>query len=180
MSTAPIQAMNVFISNAHEDIKQLRKLLKHLQVLELQGLVKVLYDRDITAGAKWEPMIMTYLNEAQIILLLISVDFMTSDYCFHVELERAMKKHEDEEAIVIPIILRPVEWKWASFGELQALPTNAIPIKDASWHSSDEAFLLSPTSHLCFDPSFVAPTLNLIQWEGRSCETLALTSLPRT
>ena len=72
-------------------------------------------------------------------MLLISSDFLSSDYCYDVELKRAMEKHERREAQVIPVILRPVDWSGAPFGKLQALPTDAKPV--TSWENRDEAFV---------------------------------------
>jgi hypothetical protein len=140
MTAGPIQAVKIFICYAHEDEDQRQELVKHLRGLKLQGLIDVWYDRNISPGAEWEREIETHLSEAQIILLLISSDFVSSDYIQTYELERAMKKHERGEAIVVPIILRPVYWQGAPFGKLQALPTDGKPIKSASWYSSDEAF----------------------------------------
>src|SRR6266516_6379335 len=81
-----------------------------------------------------------YLNTAQIILLLISPDFMDSDYCYNVEMKRAIERHEAEKAIVIPIILRPVFWEDAPFAKLQVLPTNAKPVTSKAWYTQDYAF----------------------------------------
>ncbi|HEV2656567.1 MAG TPA: toll/interleukin-1 receptor domain-containing protein, partial [Ktedonobacteraceae bacterium] len=134
------QAVKIFICYAHEDEDQRQELVKHLRGLKQQELIDVWYDRNISPGAAWEREIETHLSEAQIILLLISSDFISSDYIQTYELERAMEKHERGEAIVVPIILRPVYWQGASFGKLQALPTDGKPIKSASWYSSDEAF----------------------------------------
>ena len=78
---------------------------------------------------------------AHIILLLISPDFMASEYCYSKEMLRAMARHNQGEAQVIPILLRPTHWKGAPFGKLQALPTNAKPITDPSWVTQDRAFV---------------------------------------
>jgi tetratricopeptide (TPR) repeat protein len=79
-----------------------------------------------------------HLNSAQIILLLVSPDSMDSDYCYGIEIKRAVERHERGEARVIPIILRAVYWREAPFGKLQALPKDAKPI--TSWPDRDEAF----------------------------------------
>jgi len=78
------------------------------------------------------------LNSASVILLLISSDFLVSDYCSGIEMERALQRHQANEACVIPILLRTVDWKGAPFAHLQALPTNTRPI--TSWSNPDEAF----------------------------------------
>ena len=93
---------------AHEDQKLLNKLKAHLKPLQRQGLIDVWHDRDISAGTEWEQEIIKHLNEAQIILLLVSADFMSSEYCYSIEMKKAIEKHERGEARVIPVILRAV------------------------------------------------------------------------
>src|SRR2546427_11012255 len=132
--------INIFFCYAHEDEALLNKLKTHLKPLQRQGLIDVWHDRDISAGTEWEQEISERLNEATIILLLVSPDFMNSDYCYSVEMKRALERHERKEAYVIPIILRPVYWQAAPFGKLQVLPSEGRPAVGSSWHSMDEAF----------------------------------------
>src|SRR6266516_6703694 len=131
--------VKIFCCYAHEDEALLKKLKTQLRPLQRQGLIDVWYDRDISAGTKWEEAIKEQLNMSQIILLLISPDFMDSDYCYSVEMKQALERHERGEARVIPVILRHVYWQGAPFSTLQALPTDAKPVK--SWSDVDEAFL---------------------------------------
>jgi hypothetical protein len=135
-----IKGIKVFISYAHEDDSLRVELDKHLSLLKSQKLIDVWHDRDISAGTEWEQTIDRHLNTAQIILLLVSPDFMASSYCYSIEMKRAMERHEAGDARVIPVILRPVLWKSAAFGKLQALPTNAEPVTSRHWHTRDEAF----------------------------------------
>src|SRR5947209_20056526 len=128
--------VKIFFCYTHEDEALLNKLKTHLRPLQRQGLIDVWHDRDIGAGAKWEQEISKHLNEAEIILLLISPDFMDSDYCYGIEMKKALERHRREEANVIPIILRPVYWQGV-LGKLQALPTDAKPVIDRYWHSID-------------------------------------------
>lgn len=139
--TTPHEApspLTVFFSYAHEDETLRNELEKHLRLMERQGLIAGWHDRDITAGQEWATEIDTHLDTADIILLLVSADFLASDYCMSVEMDRAMARHSSGEAIVIPIILRAVDWQSAPFGALQALPTHAKAI--TSWSNQDEAF----------------------------------------
>jgi hypothetical protein len=115
-------AVKVFLSYAHDDEHLKIALEKHLSLLQRQGLIKIWYDRDISAGKEWEKEIDTNLNKAQIILLLVSPDFVASDYCYSIEMHRAMKLHERGEALVIPVILRPTDWEYTPFSKLQVLP----------------------------------------------------------
>ncbi len=114
--------VEIFFSYSHKDEMLRDELAKHLSIMKRQGIIDAWHDRAITAGSEWAGEIDTHLNSAQIILLLISADFLASDYCYDIELKRAMECHEVGKAQVIPIILKPVDWYGAPFGKLQALP----------------------------------------------------------
>lgn len=131
--------VEVFFSYSHRDEALRDELAKHLSIMRRQGIIDAWHDRQITAGSEWAGEIDAHLNSAQIILLLISSDFLASDYCYDIELKRAMERHEAGTACVIPIILKPVDWHGAPFGKLQALPKNAQAI--TTWNNQDEAFL---------------------------------------
>jgi hypothetical protein len=132
------QPITVFFSYAHEDEALRDELAKHLKLLERQNVIASWHDRDITAGQEWNEVIQEQLNQAKIILLLISADFLNSDFCWGVELKQAMQRHEAKDAYVVPIILREVDWKGAPFDKLQALPKNAEPVMN--WANKDQAF----------------------------------------
>ncbi len=132
--------VKIFFCYAHEDEPLLKILKSHLSPLRRQGLIDVWHDRDISAGTEWEQEISKHLNEAHIILLLISSDFMNSDYCYSIEMQRAIERHNSEEVCVIPIILRYVCWRGGPLGKLQALPTDGKPVKSQNWYDLDEAF----------------------------------------
>ena len=129
--------VTIFCCYAHEDEQLLNKLKTHLKPMQRQGLIDVWHDRDISAGMEWEREIDTHLNTAQIILLLVSPDFINSDYCYCIEMKRAIERHTRYEARVIPIILRPVYWQGVPFGKLQALPKDAKPVTD--WRNREKA-----------------------------------------
>ena len=136
-----IKPYRVFLCYAREDEKLLNQLRKHLKALQRQQYIEPWYDRDINAGSDWKKDIDEHLKIADIILLLVSPDFMASDYCYGVEVEKAMERHNNEEAIVIPIILRHTYWNGALFGDLQALPEDAKPIFGPDYPYPDKAFL---------------------------------------
>src|SRR5436305_11535747 len=102
----PTKFIEVFFSYAHEDEAFLKDLEKHLQNLKRQGLISTWYDRDIEAGKGWEEEIDRHLNTADIIVLLVSPDYMASDYCYSIEMKRAIERHERGEARVVPVLLR--------------------------------------------------------------------------
>jgi len=109
-----------------------------LRFLKRQGFIQEWHDRKITAGQEWRGAIDQHLEESNIILLLISPSFLRSDYCYDVEMKRALEKHEAGEARVIPIIVRPVDLIGAPFSKLQALPEGAKPI--TRWSNRDQGW----------------------------------------
>src|SRR6185503_17343659 len=140
MSSAPhtTEAVELFYSYAHKDESLRNELDKHLSGLVHTGQITEWHDRQIGAGMEWEGEISAHLESAQIILLLISADFIHSKYCYSIEMKRAMQRHDAEEALVIPIILRDVDWTELPFSKLQALPPGAKPV--TKWKNRDEAF----------------------------------------
>ena len=128
----------LFYSYAHADEALREQLEQHLQLLEDQGLLLSWHDRQIEEGSDWQHALNEHLEHASIILLLISPDFLTSNYC-RKEMQRALERQQAGEARVIPLILRPCEWQKAPFGHLQALPRDGKPV--TSWPNQDEAFL---------------------------------------
>lgn len=132
--------VTIFFCYAREDEALLTKLKAHLRPLQRQGLIDVWHDRDISAGTAWEQEINRHLNTAQIILLLVSPDFMNSDYCYGIEMKRALERHKRGEARVIPIILRPTYWNGGPLGTLQALPKDGRPVTSSFWDDQDAAF----------------------------------------
>jgi len=138
-NSAPrLSAVDIFYSYSHKDEVLRDELEKHLSILKRQGVISGWHDRKISAGSEWAGEIDEHLESARIILLLISSDFLASDYCYDLEMKRALARHEAGEAIVIPVILRDCDWRGALFGKLQALPKDAKAI--TSWTNSDAAF----------------------------------------
>jgi TIR domain len=137
--STPQSPVELFYSYAHEDEALRQELQKHLALLKREGRISEWHDRDITAGAEWRGQINTHLNSATLILLLVSADFIASEYCYDMEMRRALERHAAGEVRVIPIILRPVDnWQNAPFGRLQVLPTDAKPVTE--WENLDRAF----------------------------------------
>jgi hypothetical protein len=136
MSNSPIE---IFYCYSSEDEEIQLELVKHLASLRRQGTIKDWYFRKISAGTEWEKKIDDHLNKAKIILLLVSNSFIASDYCWDIEMKRAIERHESGTARVIPIILRPADWTGTPFHKLQALPKDAKPV--TSWANRDDAFV---------------------------------------
>ena len=135
-STDPV---SLFYSYSHKDERLRDQLETHLSLLQTQGVIRGWHDRRIEAGTEWDGAISQNLEDAGIILLLVSADFLASRYCRDVEVVRAMERHEAGTARVIPVILRPVDnWQSTPFGKLQALPKGGKPV--TRWKDRDEAF----------------------------------------
>ena len=132
-------SIEIFCCYARTDQSLLNELKRHLSPLQRQELITLWNDTDISPGANWEKEIEKHLNTAQIILLLVSPDFIASEYCYSKEMLRAMERYEAGEAHVVPIILRPVLWENTPFGLLKALPTDAKSLSGPTWHNLDEA-----------------------------------------
>ncbi len=138
MSEEALAPLKIFYVYAREDQALREKMEIHLSSLRRDGLIAPWSDRLITAGADWAHEIDKNLNAASIILLLISPDFIASDYCYSIEMKRALERHRRNEACVIPILLRPCDWQGAPFARLAVLPANAQPV--TLWANEDEAF----------------------------------------
>ena len=122
--------ISLFFSYSHKDEDLKDELEMHLVSLERQGILSSLHDRKIGAGNEFDHSISKQLEAADIILLLISPYFIASEYCYEVEMKRALEKHECNQSIVIPVILRPCCWQGLPFGKLLAFPKDGRPIKD--------------------------------------------------
>ena len=125
-------------SYSHHDEALRRELETHLALLERQGVIASWSDRKILAGEDWAGRIDEHFKRADIILLLISADFLSSNYCYEIEMENALERHRAGTARVVPIILRDADWHSAPFGELQAIPRGGKPI--TLWANRDEAW----------------------------------------
>lgn len=131
--------IRVFLSYSHADEKYRNELTKHLKILQRQGIIETWHDRCLLPGDEWASGIDENLHSADIILLLVSVDFINSEYCFALEMSEALARHDRGEAVVIPVILRPCHWTGLPFGRLQAATREGKPVE--KYPSFDDAFL---------------------------------------
>lgn len=131
-------SIEVFFSYSHKDEEMKQELEIHLSNLKRQRVI-TWHDGEIKAGNIWEEEIEAHLSSAQIILLLVSPDFIASTSCYEKEMLRAIERHRDGKAHVVPIILRPSHWERTPFVNLQALPPGARAL--TLWPNRDEAFV---------------------------------------
>ena len=127
----------VFYSYAHKDSELLKQLITFLGPLRQQRRISEWFDREIPPGAEWDKEIRSELSRANLILFLLSPEFLDSDYCFGVEVTTALDRMKRCEAKVVPILLRPCLWEDSRFSALQIIPRDAKAI--GSWGSVDEA-----------------------------------------
>ena len=134
----PKDRLKIFLSYAHEDEDMKTELDKALVMLKRNNKIDVWQDRKILAGQEWDDTINKEIESADIILLLVSVDFNNSKYIWEKELAIAMQRHQKNEARVIPVVLRACEWQAMPYGKLQALPSGGVAVK--KFADSDEAY----------------------------------------
>lgn len=133
-----MRPIKVFIAYAREDRAYVDTLLKFLAPLRKSNRLKVWYDGEIIPGTEWEQDIKNNLGNADIILLLMSAESLSSDYFYDKEMAEALERHEAETSVVIPVILRYCSWEDTPMSELQALPDNAKPVK--AWIHESAAY----------------------------------------
>src|SRR5579859_172660 len=133
-----LASIEVFCSYAPEDESFFQQLQKHLRMLTYQERIMLWHRRQVSPGTDWAQALDTQITRASVILLLISADFLNSDYCYGIEMKRALERQTMNEACVIPILVRPVDWEEAPFKHLSVLPTDTKPI--TQWSNRDQAF----------------------------------------
>lgn len=134
-----MKAIKLFISYSHQDEKYKDQLLVHLSALKRRGIIEEWHDRELITGQEWDGKIKQELLDSDIIILLISSDFIASNYCYETEITKAIEMHDQGNAFVIPIILRPCDWKDLPFSKIQGLPKDAKPL--STWYDIDEGFV---------------------------------------
>lgn len=132
--------LKVFCSYSHRDEDYLEVLKTWLVGLERDQLIEEWHDRMISPGREWEEDIAKHLETSDMVLLLVTPDFMASQYIYEKEISRAVESHRQGKARVIPIIVRPSPpLRSTPFGRLQRLPKDGKPI--TTWPNQDEAWL---------------------------------------
>lgn len=133
------RGLRAFVSYSHRDERYRQRLEISFASLRRSGLISTWYDRKILPGEEWEDEIDENLNSADLVLTLVSPDFLASDYAYSREMSRALERRRSGSAIVVPIILRPSDWQNSPLGSLQALPREGRAV--SSWPNRDEAWL---------------------------------------
>jgi hypothetical protein len=123
--------LKLFYSYAREDEELRDGLDKHLSALKRSGIISEWHDRQIVPGEDWRGEIDTHLESADIILLLISSDFLSSNYCYEIEMKRALQRQDDGAAVVIPVLLRPCDCTSMPFEKLNWLPRDGFAVAES-------------------------------------------------
>jgi hypothetical protein len=137
-SEPPASPIEVFFSYSEQNRELRDKLERHLAILKRKGVIRGWHDGEIGAGEERDRALAEHLETAKVVLLLISADFLASDFCYDVEMQQAIMRHERGEARVIPVILDACDWEGAPFGKLASLPRGGRPV--TSWKNESEAF----------------------------------------
>ena len=143
---------SLFYSYSHKDEGLRDELDAHLALLKRDGFISTWHDRKIRPGDEWDAEINDALNRADVILFLVSPHFLASKYCRDVEVRQAMERHRKHEALVVPIILKPVVFASEEFAGLQALPKNCRPLVE--WPDSGFASVAEDLRTLMVDLEF--------------------------
>src|SRR5262245_54627570 len=127
------EPLKTFVAYARED-RSLKEQLE-LRLLELQkeGEILIWSDRELVAGDAWNDQIHENIAAAGIFLLLISEDFLRSDYCFNTEMRLALRREAEDTAIVAPVILRDCAWQATDLAAIQVLPSEGKPVASSQW-----------------------------------------------
>jgi tetratricopeptide (TPR) repeat protein len=170
--------LKVFLSYSHKDRALLEQLLTHLSQMQREGVALVRHDGDIKAGGDWKTEIDADLNTADIILLLVSPDFLASEYCA-LETRRAMERLQAGEAQVVPVILRHTQdWERTEFGRLQALPSGAKPVVEHRWRDRAFGDVVKGVRKTVVElrPDLAVPPLQAFVWQLGQSGALKLAS----
>lgn len=168
--------VQVFFSYSHKDEDLRNELETHLALLKRQGVISAWHDRRISAGNNIGMTISRELEDSGIVLLLVSANFLNSDYCYEKELARALEKEREGSAIVIPVILHPCDWHSAPFGQLRATPTDGKAI--SLFANQHEALaIVAKDVREAINKRFERPTTPAEQVLAQHAESLA-TSQP--
>lgn len=131
--------INVFLSYSHVDEEYKISLDNHLAVQKRNNRIATWNDRKLIAGSYIHEEIDEELVRADVIILLLSADFFASDYCYGIEMKKALEIHEQGKNVIIPVIVRPCDWLDSPLKKFVGLPEDGKPI--SKWENQDEAYM---------------------------------------
>ena len=131
--------LKLFLSYAHEDRDIVAELRKHLAPLRYEQIVTDWYDLELMPGHDWDQDIISQLESSDLVLVVISADFVASNYAYGRELNLSLDLHDQDRVRLLPVIARNCKWQNLPFARLQVLPEGAVAI--SSWQNRDDAFV---------------------------------------
>lgn len=138
-----MRKLRVFLSYSHKDEKELNRLNTHLADLKHLNLIETWHDRKIMGGSNWEQAILQELEQADVILLLVSPDFIASSFCRCTEMNRAIQRDREGNALVIPVALKPVAKFPKEILHLQGVPRDLKPV--TKYQPIDDGYIAAVT-----------------------------------
>ncbi|MEO5913476.1 MAG: SUMF1/EgtB/PvdO family nonheme iron enzyme [Luteolibacter sp.] len=137
----PSKELRVFVSYSHKDADLKGQFDTNLRVMERQGIIQKWTDGEIQPGDRWAESITEAMNNSQIIIFMVSNNFLDSDFIRNTEAPLAMQRMNEGKAVVVPVLLRNTPgWKHEKWYSLQALPSEVKPVEHDFWRNSEEAF----------------------------------------
>lgn len=133
-------SLSLFVCYAHADERIVRQLIPSLKVLARRGYIAPWRDSDLVPGEDWDETIKERLSKAQVILLMVSTNFLASDYITRNEVPLAMSLMNDHKAVIVPVLLSPCSWREEDFEKLEKLPRKDAPV--SSFRSHRDAWFL--------------------------------------
>jgi hypothetical protein len=158
--------VSVFISYSHADNSLKEDFLKHLSPLKRSLDITEWHDRDILVGSNLDENILSKLVDYDIILFLISPDFLNSNYCYDVELMEGLRRADIDDARIFPIIVKPCLWKETPLSNFLCIPEDGKPV--VSFDNEDDAWVsvalqLKRTITDLIETRSVLPVIDLVE-----------------
>jgi len=168
-----MKKLNIFISYSRRDLTYKNELKRHLKILQRNEEIRIWDDGEIKAGDTWNQQIHNELDNADIIIFLISSDFLASDFAYEIELKKALERAERNEVRVVPIILTECLWKETPISKLSVLPSNGVPVYSSRRKDSDEAWfqVVETLKYLIYEVKDNIPTPAAAVQDGETAAT---------
>ena len=132
----------IFVSYSHIDIVYLDRLKIHLKPFEKKGQIDLWEDTKIKAGEKWKEKIASALDKSIIAILLISADFLASDFIIDNELPPLLKAAEEKGKVILPLIVKPCRFtRDENLSKFQALNDPLNPLSKLNENDREEVYV---------------------------------------
>ncbi len=135
-----MEPIDIFIGSAEPDKELMKRLRKQLSAAERIGLVDAWHDGEIEIGTDKEVAAQKAMEEAEIIVLLLSADFFASEYLYEKEMAQAIQLSNAGQAVLVPVLLKECTWQLTPLANVQILPKNTVPVTNEHWKHPDRAF----------------------------------------